>query len=56
MVKQAVDLVTWNKTREERQAFFPFYPDMRDISIDNEYAAAIREANDEYNLCFAELN
>lgn len=40
------------ETREERRAFLPFYPDMRDISQIDEYVECVKEANYEYVECF----
>lgn len=49
----AYSYADYQTTREERRAFQPFYPDMRDIHNDDEYAECVREANDEYVAAFA---
>ena len=42
----------YEKTKEERRAFLPFYPDTRDISQEDEYVECILEANYEYVATF----
>lgn len=39
-------------TKEEQRAFLPFFPDMRDISQDDEYAECVHEANVQYPATF----